>query len=255
MTKGTHQAALQSYLDALLTDNQQPESRVKTQSTETPGSLPATALMQRPAIRQQLSQVALREPLISEEVIKQLPVSPPVIEPKLGTATAAPIGGTAEPLSTVSWAQSAFECLLFEVAGLTLAVPLQALGSIYPFVADELTPLFGHPDWFLGILSRSAQHSTINVVDTARWVMPERYTAEMGENLKYVISIAGYDWELAVHGVQHVIRLEPEQVKWRTQRTKRGWLAGTVTEHMCALLDVEVLAQLITKQDRLDARV
>lgn len=256
MTKDTHQAALQSYLDALLTDDQQLERTAKPQLAATPVSRPATAVVERPAIKRQLPQVALREPLISEEVIRQLPVSNPVIEPELDTATlaapAAAVVDTAEPLSTAHWADSAFECLLFEVAGLTLAVPLQALGSIYPFVADELTPLFGQPDWFIGILS--TQHSNLKVVDTARWVMPERYTAEMGEHFKYVISIAGYDWGLAVHGVLHSMRLEPEQVKWRSQRTKRGWLAGTVIEHMCALLDVEVLAQLISKQERPDDR-
>jgi hypothetical protein len=35
---------------------------------------------------------------------------------------------------------------------LTLAVPLVCLGSIYSLAGQELTPLFGQPDWFLGIL-------------------------------------------------------------------------------------------------------
>jgi purine-binding chemotaxis protein CheW len=34
-------------------------------------------------------------------------------------------------------------------------------------------------------------------------------------------------------------------VKWRTQRNQRPWLAGTVIEHMCALVDVTALAELI----------
>ena len=63
--------------------------------------------------------------------------------------------------------------------------------------------------------------------------MPERYTAQMRDDLKYVISINGYDWGLAVHQVRNSIRLEPSDIKWRTQRTKRAWLAGTVIEHMC----------------------
>ncbi len=52
-----------------------------------------------------------------------------------------------------------------------------------------------------------------------------------------------------MHQVRHSIRLEPSAVKWRTDRGKRAWLAGTVIEHMCALLDVEALAQLITDQE------
>ncbi len=136
-----------------------------------------------------------------------------------------------------------FECLLFDVAGLTLAVPLVCLGSIYPLENQELTPLFGQPDWFLGILP--SQAGNLKVLDTARWVMPERYRDDYRDGLKYVISVQGYEWGLAVHQVSRSIRLDPAEVKWRSQRSQRPWLAGTVIEHMCALLDVAALAELI----------
>ena len=48
-----------------------------------------------------------------------------------------------------------------------------------------------------------------------------------------------------MHQVSRSIRLDPSEVKWRSQRTQRPWLAGTVIEHMCALLDVAALAELI----------
>ncbi|ERI50969.1 hypothetical protein N878_24290, partial [Pseudomonas sp. EGD-AK9] len=142
-----------------------------------------------------------------------------------------------------SWAEEPFECLLFDVAGLTLAVPLICLGSIYPLGGQELTPLFGQPDWFLGILP--SQAGNLKVLDTARWVMPDRYREDFREGLQYVISVQGYEWGLAVHQVSRSIRLDPAEVKWRSQRTQRPWLAGTVIEHMCALLDVAALAELI----------
>ncbi|MCZ4324124.1 CheW domain-containing protein [Pseudomonas anguilliseptica] len=141
------------------------------------------------------------------------------------------------------WAQGPFECLLFDVAGLTLAVPLVCLGSIYPLEGQELTPLFGQPDWFLGILP--CQAGNLKVLDTARWVMPDRYRDDFREGLQYVISVEGYEWGLAVHQVSRSIRLDPNEVKWRSQRTQRPWLAGTVIEHMCALLDIASLAELI----------
>ncbi|CAE6908796.1 Chemotaxis protein CheW [Pseudomonas marincola] len=141
------------------------------------------------------------------------------------------------------WAEEPFECLLFEVGGLTLAVPLVCLGSIYPLAGQELTPLFAQPDWFLGLLP--CQAGNLRVLDTARWVMPERYRDELRETLQYVISIQGFEWGLAVHQVSRSIRLDPDQVKWRSQRVQRPWLAGTVIEHMCALLDVAALAKLI----------
>ena len=109
--------------------------------------------------------------------------------------------------------------------------------------APELTPLFGQPDWFLGILP--SQAGNLKVLDTARWVMPERYRDDFREGLQYVISVQGYEWGLAVHQVSRSIRLEPSEIKWRSQRSQRPWLAGTVIEHMCALLDVSALAELI----------
>ncbi|MFS0826421.1 CheW domain-containing protein [Pseudomonas phoenicis] len=142
-----------------------------------------------------------------------------------------------------AWAAEPFECLLFDVAGLTLAVPLVCLGSIYPLAGQDLTPLFGQPDWFLGILT--CQAGNLKVLDTARWVMPDRYREDFRQGLQYVISVQGYEWGLAVHQVSRSLRLDPDEIKWRSQRGQRPWLAGTVIEHMCALLDVAELAELI----------
>lgn len=142
-----------------------------------------------------------------------------------------------------SWREQPFDALLFDVGGLTLAVPLVSLGSIHP-LDGPITPLFGQPDWFLGLLPTG--QGSLRVVDTARWVMPERYHPELREELRYVISIQGFDWGLAVHSVSESIRLDPAQVKWRSGAGKRPWLAGTVIDHMCALLDVEALAALIS---------
>lgn len=141
------------------------------------------------------------------------------------------------------WASEPFECLLFDVAGLTLAVPLVCLGSIYSLAGQELTPLFGQPNWFLGILPSLS--GNLKVLDTARWVMPDRYRDDFQQGLQYVISVQGYEWGLAVHQVSRSLRLDPNEIKWRSQRGQRPWLAGTVIEHMCALLDVAALAELI----------
>jgi CheW-like domain. len=62
-----------------------------------------------------------------------------------------------------------FQALFFEVAGLTLAVPLKALGGIHQLT--EVNQLFGKPKWFKGVMLN--RDEKLNVVDTARWVMPE----------------------------------------------------------------------------------
>ncbi|MFJ2323373.1 CheW domain-containing protein [Pseudomonas sp. NPDC087817] len=177
-------------------------------------------------------------PVLPEPVEQTL--VPPLVEVHL------PPSNTPPPVETdgrPAWASEAFECLLFDVAGLTLAVPLVCLGSIYSLAGHELTPLFGQPEWFLGILP--SQAGNLKVLDTARWVMPDRYRDDFRQGLQYVISVQGYEWGLAVHQVSRSLRLDPNEIKWRSHRGQRPWLAGTVIEHMCALLDVAALAELI----------
>lgn len=187
---------------------------------------------------------AVVEPAPAPEPVAPAPVEqtlvPPLVEVHL------PPNNTPPPVETdgrPAWASEAFECLLFDVAGLTLAVPLVCLGSIYSLAGHELTPLFGQPEWFLGILP--SQAGNLKVLDTARWVMPDRYRDDFRQGLQYVISVQGYEWGLAVHQVSRSLRLDPNEIKWRSHRGQRPWLAGTVIEHMCALLDVSALAELI----------
>ncbi|MFJ2483079.1 CheW domain-containing protein [Pseudomonas sp. NPDC087598] len=197
-----------------------------------------------PLLQTQLLKTA-PEPLVAEPVpVAPAPVEqtlvPPLVEVHL------PPSNTPPPVETdgrPAWASEAFECLLFDVAGLTLAVPLVCLGSIYSLAGHELTPLFGQPEWFLGILP--SQAGNLKVLDTARWVMPDRYRDDFRQGLQYVISVQGYEWGLAVHQVSRSLRLDPNEIKWRSHRGQRPWLAGTVIEHMCALLDVSALAELI----------
>lgn len=236
------QLALESYLDALLQD-------------ATAEELPEPILVLEPAIQEsqldEFQQAVMEEQARDAQVVAPavvVPIAPvvapvvvePVVEVHLPPSiTPPPVSGDGRP----SWAAEPFECLLFDVAGLTLAVPLVCLGSIYSLEGQELTPLFGQPEWFLGILP--SQAGNLKVLDTARWVMPDRYRDDFREGLQYVISVQGYEWGLAVHQVSRSLRLDPNEIKWRSHRGQRPWLAGTVIEHMCALLDVAELAELI----------
>ncbi len=151
--------------------------------------------------------------------------------------------GNARP----QWAQSRFECLLFSVAGLTLAVPLVSLGAIYK-LDKELTPLVGRASWFMGLYRVGERN--VQVVDTAQWVMPDRWVPSVREGYRFVIRLGDANWGIATDNVQQAINLYPDEVRWRTERSKRPWLAGTVIEHMCALLDVDQLAMMLTQEAR-----
>lgn len=255
------QLALQSYLDGLLQEateellaaEPEPVMPLLMPEVETvalddfaaavleeqvrDAALPAPA----PAVVVPIRAPAALAVELPEGVQVEQALARPLVDVHLPTAP----GGRLPALSDgrPAWAAEPFECLLFDVAGLTLAVPLVCLGSIYSLAGRELTPLFGQPEWFLGILP--SQSGNLKVLDTARWVMPDRYRDDFREGLQYVISVQGYEWGLAVHQVSRSLRLDPNEIKWRTQRGQRPWLAGTVIEHMCALLDVAELAELI----------
>ncbi|MCD4863114.1 chemotaxis protein CheW [Pseudomonas sp. PLB05] len=225
------------------------QPRVVPLATRRAGIAPPEVLLPEPQ--------ALLAPETDIELDWRVPELTPVAEPvrpvvegiAVGTPAVQPVVAAGVPPSAVylegrpEWGEEPFECLLFDVAGLTLAAPLVCLGSIYPLAAEELTPLFGQPDWFLGLLP--CQAGNLRVLDAARWVMPERYRDDYREGLKFVISLQGLDWGLAVHGVSHSVRLDPAEVKWRNHRATRPWLAGTVIDQMCALLDVAALAEQV----------
>lgn len=135
-----------------------------------------------------------------------------------------------------------FEMLLFDVRGLQLAVPLISLGSIHR-LESEFTPIVGRADWYLGMYRIGDRN--LQVVDTARWVMPSRMQHSSDEPYEFVIRLADTHWALACSSVQQAIRVERDEIKWRTQQGKRPWLAGTVISKMCALLDVESMARLL----------
>ena len=237
------QLALESYLDALLqeaTAEELPEPILVLESAvvEPQSTLDEFQL----AVLEEQARDAQVTPVVMP--IAPVVIAPVVVEPVVEvhlppSITPPPVTGDDRP----SWAAEPFECLLFDVAGLTLAVPLVCLGSIYSLEGQELTPLFGQPEWFLGILP--SQAGNLKVLDTARWVMPDRYRDDFRQGLQYVISVQGYEWGLAVHQVSRSLRLDPNEIKWRSHRGQRPWLAGTVIEHMCALLDVAELAELI----------
>ncbi|WP_334027302.1 chemotaxis protein CheW [Alteromonas sp. P256] len=138
-----------------------------------------------------------------------------------------------------------FQALFFEVAGLTLAVPLTTLGGIHQI--DKIAPLFGKPDWFMGVMLH--RESKLSVVDSAKWVMPEKYTEELAESLnyRYMIMLGESDWGLASDKLVNTVNLTKDDVKWRGSTGKRPWLAGMVKEKMCALIDVEELISMLNK--------
>lgn len=145
------------------------------------------------------------------------------------------------------WAQTEVDCLLFDVCGLKLAVPMEMLGRIIK-LEDELNFIIGKPDWFLGVLND--EEHRLSAIDTALYIMPEKGKRLSESGYTHLLQLQRSNWTLACSKVYHTVRLHPDDVKWRSANGKRPWLAGTVIQHMCALLQVDTLIHLLeTQQD------
>ena len=154
-----------------------------------------------------------------------------------------------EPVSRPDWSEAPFECLIFTVAGLQLAVPLILLGAIHRIEDDgEIRPMPGSPRWYMGI--RPDRDQNLRVVDTAEWIMAGRVPENARDNYRFVIRLDNSEWGLACDDVAQSFTLKPDEVRWRSARSKRPWLAGTVIDHMCALIDVRTMADLLVRAER-----
>ena len=209
--------ALSLFLDSLLREPQ-PEAEENTAAPALAEAAPAAVL----------SEPVIADPVITAELEQAEPVAAPVEE---------------EPVQEEAGAE--FQIMLFKVAGLSLAVPLEGLSGVVEW-QDNLAEMPGHADFYLGILQHLGRR--IPVVETASLVFPPERLAALDvppprERITRIVLIDEGRWGLAVDSVEEVITLRREQVRWRSERTKRKWLLGTVIEHMCALIDPRAFAE------------
>ncbi|GGD57807.1 chemotaxis protein CheW [Lacimicrobium alkaliphilum] len=247
MTKGqfANEGVMEDYLDALLTDD------------------PVIENVQKQSVARLLEQAKLEEVTrVAEKPVSlaEPKPAPPESDLEEQDALAEKIQQNPPALPTqqeqAEYRQGSFQALFFKVAGLTLAVPLTELGGIHK--QDKTSALIGKPDWFTGVMLH--REEKLNVVDTAQWVMPEKYDETLAESLnyQYLIMLGDSGWGLSCESLVNTVKLEQDDVKWREHHGKRPWLAGLVKEKMCALIDasqlVYMLEQGLNSNDEDDAR-
>lgn len=233
-------AAIASYLDELLhTATSTVVDEVPVQAPPVVKAEPAPAPVVEKPTPPVPEEARVRAP---KPVVRDVPT--PVTQADDSTARDA---GSGEPPTRPDWSEGPFECLIFTVAGLQLAVPLVLLGAIHR-IEEEIRPIPGSPCWYMGI--RPDRGHNLRVVDTAEWVMAGRVPPTARNNYRFVIRLDDSEWGLACDDVAQSFTLNPDQVRWRTARSKRPWLAGTVIEHMCALIDLRTMAHLLVRAER-----
>ena len=204
---------------------------------------------QQSAVRVYLDALLTDVPDNVEAGLETVSVSMPevALEQEVGTTEKIGTVVKADSPAIPVWAQSGFQCLMSQVSGLTLAVPLEGLSGVGTW-GDELTSLPGKPEWFLGILPYQGTNSVI--VNTSMLVFPQKLKEKIDDKKNgygNIVFINEGRWGLACDSVAEVITLTPAEVKWRSAQGQRPWLAGTVIEQMCALLDVGEFSNLLER--------
>lgn len=215
--------------DKKMTHLSEPEAAIASYLDELLSTATRTALREEPPV----PSLPEREPAPEPEPEA---VQEPEPEPEPGQSSARP-----------DWSEHPFECLIFRVAGLQLAVPLVLLGAIHR-IEEPVKPIPGSPRWYMGM--RATSQHTLRVVDTAEWIMAGRVPPGARDNYRFIIRLDDSEWGLACDEVAESFTLQPDQVRWRSSRSKRPWLAGTVISEMCALIDVRTMADLLARAER-----
>lgn len=228
---------LQDYLDQLLV--------TATTSVAVPAADVTTTAT--PVLRTVVA--AADTPAVATPTVRPAPVAESFRAAESALASAEPVTAALKNThEALNWRSSqGVECLVFKVAGLKLAIPLQLLGGVYP-VTDKVTPLFGQAAWSLGVWQ--GDDVKLTIIDSAVLIMPERGVNLRDTGYQFFIQLDRSPWALACQEICDTVTLGYDSVKWRGSSSKRPWLAGTVIDEMCALLDVPGMQQLLEAQRR-----
>lgn len=231
------QLAVSFFLDSLLRETEDVAPEVVT-----PSPVREVTYQPEPRIKE---EVSLKQE-IPAPVLEVTPVTETHTEEQLTTSVETDVDVQVEALLP-DWCNAPFQALLFKVAGLTMAVPLVELNGVVEW-KDDVTEMPGHAEHYMGILNHLGK--SVPVIDTARLVLPpDKLSSLAGDNprerVSRIVLIDEGRWGLACDEVQQVITLQPDDVRWRSNRTKRAWLLGTVIDHMCALLDAPGFSKIL----------
>jgi purine-binding chemotaxis protein CheW len=127
-------------------------------------------------------------------------------------------------------------CILLDLQGLKLAVPLERVEGALQL--ESLTLTLEGPDWILGRFGEEPARTWL--VDTGKWLIPERYKPE-NSNYAEVIILQGRRWAIACDELIKSVRIDTAQINWHRDKRHRPWLLGTYMPERCAILDIDQL--------------
>lgn len=167
------------------------------------------------------------EPEILEQVASEIEQTPIVAEPEIFAS----IENTPDKNT---------QALLFEVAGMQLALSLDELEGIENWPEDGLSQIPGHPCYVVGTLSRPKQHT--QVIDLTTLITNQ---SSNSENNRYILLVDNKQVGLAVSAIRHVVKLEPDNVRWRREPGQRPWLAGMLMSPLSSIISLTELLKML----------
>lgn len=141
------------------------------------------------------------------------------------------------------WARRPFQALEFTIAKLKLAIPLTHSCGVLDWQLAELTSMPGYSKHFIGVWPNNGTNSKI--VDVSNILVSQRYQHKVESwetRTTKVVLIDSGAWGLVCDEVLDVVTLDPRDVMWRSDRTQRAWLAGTLIGKMSAIIDGDEFA-------------
>ena len=244
------QYALTNYLDSLFRDIPAIEADVPALDVDEPSAKLATKVcpLDEPQIESPLISPQERpSQFIEQHFVKGVCTEQVEQQEALVVELQAKVENVCDDSVPVSYYHPTqeFQVLFFQIGKLNLAVPLEHLSGVLKVASEKVIPVPGYAPWHLGLMRY--QGSTVNIVDTAKLIVPShrKEIVEDRRSYRYFILLDERRWGLGCHAVADVVTLQPIEVKWRNNRTLQPWLAGTIIEKMCALIDVEGFLRML----------
>ncbi len=135
--------------------------------------------------------------------------------------------------------------IVFRVARLDFALPAARVRAVLPWPSAQSQPAPSADGW-LGQLSCDGQ--TIEVADTAAHLLPgiqPSGTAVIRQVLWLADTALGLGCEAVIDSERAI---DEQQVCWSGAGTTRPWLAGTLAQPRCALIDPQGLLAMLEKE-------
>ena len=152
----------------------------------------------------------------------------------------------------VATAELPLRVLLFKVAGIPLAAPLEDIAGVIDVEQTALLRMSSRGG--MTIRAFGYRGRDIYALDTREIIFPEGHPARSSPKDaggRRMLALAGCDWGLLCDEVKDMINLNHQDVEWRMHRSARPWLAGMVKGSGYALVDVKELLEACARRNLL----